>query len=106
MSATRLTSFKIHGRASFGAVIDTGIIDLGGRLGGRHPSLLALIRAGEAGLKDARAALTAWADYQLFEGEFLPPVLAPEKIICLSTNYPERTAQTQDCRESANTPNS
>jgi len=36
MSTTRLTSFKIHGRASFGAVIETGIIDLGGRLGGRY----------------------------------------------------------------------
>jgi hypothetical protein len=49
MSTTRLTSFKIHGRASFGAVIDAGMVDLGGRLGGRYPSLLALIRAGEVG---------------------------------------------------------
>ena len=72
MSATRLTSFKIHGRASFGAVIDTGIIDLGGRLGGRYPSLLALIRAGEAGLKDARAALTAWACFCALAAEATP----------------------------------
>ncbi len=105
MSATRLTSFKIHGRASFGAVIDTGIIDLGGRLGGRYPSLLALIRAGDAGLKDARAALTAWADYQLSEVEFLPPVLAPEKIICVGINYPERAAEYKDGREKPKYPN-
>jgi len=105
MSATRLTSFKIHGRASFGAVIETGIIDLGGRLGGRYPSLLALIRAGEAGLKDARAALTAWADYQLSEVEFLPPVLAPEKIICVGINYPERAAEYKDGREKPKYPN-
>ncbi len=105
MSATRLTSFKIHGRASFGAVIETGIIDLGGRLGGRYPSLLALIRAGEAGLKDSRAALTAWADYQLSEVEFLPPVLAPEKIICVGINYPERAAEYKDGREKPKYPN-
>ena len=105
MSATRLTSFKIHGRASFGAVTDAGIIDLGGRLGGRYPSLLALIRAGEAGLKDARAALTAWADYQLSEVEFLPPVLAPEKIICVGINYPERAAEYKDGREKPKYPN-
>jgi 2-keto-4-pentenoate hydratase/2-oxohepta-3-ene-1,7-dioic acid hydratase in catechol pathway len=105
MSATRLTSFKIHGRASFGAVIETGLIDLGGRLGGRYPSLLALIRAGEAGLKDARAALTAWADYRLSEVEFLPPVLAPEKIICVGINYPERNAEYKDGREQPKYPN-
>src|SRR5947207_11966100 len=105
MSATRLTSFKIHGRASFGAVIDTGIVDLGGRLGGRYPSLLALIRAGEAGLKDARAALTAWADYRLSEIEFLPPVLAPEKIVCVGINYPERSAEYKDGRETPKYPN-
>src|SRR6266478_4943380 len=105
MSATSLTSFKIHGRASFGAVIDAGIVDLGGRLGGRYPSLLALIRAGEAGLKDARAALTAWADYRLSEVEFLPPVLAPEKIICVGINYPERAAEYKDGREKPKYPN-
>ncbi|HYK81495.1 MAG TPA: fumarylacetoacetate hydrolase family protein [Micropepsaceae bacterium] len=105
MSATRLTSFKIHGRASFGAVIETGLIDLGGRLGGRYPSLLALIRAGETGLKDARAGLTAWADYRLSEVEFLPPVLAPEKIICVGINYPERNAEYKDGREQPKYPN-
>src|SRR4029077_21032058 len=84
---------------------ETGLIDLGGRLGGRYPSLLALIRAGETGLKDARASLTAWADYRLSEVEFLPPVLAPEKIVCVGINYPERTAEYKDGREKAKYPN-
>src|SRR6266700_3763610 len=105
MSATRLTSFKIHGRASFGAVIDAGIIDLGGRLGGRRIMKKTMIRAGEAGLKDARAALTAWADYQLSEVEFLPPVLAPEKIVCVGINYPERNEEYKDGREKPKYPN-
>jgi len=64
MPGTRLTSFAIHGRVSFGAVTDAGMVDLGGRLGGRYGSLLALIRAGEAGLKDVRtASATPFADY-------------------------------------------
>jgi len=106
MPATRLTSFSIHGRASFGAVIDSGIVDLGGRLGGKYSSLLALIQAGEAGLKDARAAAAfPFADYKLDEIEFLRPVLFPEKIVCVGINYPERTAEYKDGREKPKYPN-
>jgi len=105
MTGLRLASFKIHGRPSFGAVTDAGMVDLGGRLGGRYPSLLAMIRAGDAGLRDARAALTAWADYRLSELEFIPPVPAPEKIVCVGINYPERNAEYKDGREKPKYPN-
>ncbi len=103
----RLTSFRIHGRDSFGAVIDAGMVDLGGRLGGKYRSALELIRAGEQGLTDARAAsATRFADYRLDEVEFLPPVLAPEKIICVGINYPERAAEYKDApREKPKYPN-
>ena len=105
MTGLRLASFKIHGRPSFGAVTDAGMVDLGGRLGGRYPSLLAMIRAGDAGLRDARAALTPWADYRFSELEFIPPVPAPEKIVCVGINYPERSAEYKDGREAPKYPN-
>jgi len=106
MPATRLTSFSIHGRTSFGAVTDTGMVDLGGRLGGKYSSLLALIQAGEAGLKEARAAFAfPFADYKLDQVEFLRPVLFPEKIVCVGINYPERTAEYKDGREKPKYPN-
>ena len=106
MPALRLTSFTIHGRTSFGAVTDAGMVDLGARLGGRYGSLLALIRAGEAGLKDARAASgTPFADYPLSDVEFLPPVPSPEKIICVGINYPERASEYKDGREKPKYPN-
>ena len=106
MPATRLTSFSIHGRTSYGAVIDAGMVDLGGRLGGKYSSLLSLIQAGEAGLKDARAATAfPFADYKLNEIEFLRPVLFPEKIVCVGINYPERTAEYKDGREKPKYPN-
>ena len=106
MPGTRLTSFSIHGRVSFGAVTDAGMVDLGGRLGGRYGSLLALIRAGEAGLKDARAAsATPFADHPLSDVTFRPPVLAPEKIVCVGINYPERANEYKDGREKPKYPN-
>ncbi len=106
MTATRLTSFSIHGRTSFGAVTGAGMVDLGGRLGGKYASLLSLIQAGEAGLKDARAASAfPFADYRLDEIEFLRPVLFPEKIVCVGINYPERSAEYKDGREKPKYPN-
>lgn len=107
MSTFRLASFRIHGRNSFGAVTDAGMVDLGGRLGGRYRSALELIAAGEQGLKDARvAAGTRFADYRLEEIEFLPPVLGPEKIICVGINYPERAEEYKDApRQKPNYPN-
>jgi len=106
MPSTRLTSFSIHGRTSFGAVTAAGMVDLGGRLGGKYSSLLSLIQAGEEGLKDARGASTfPFADYKLDEIEFLRPVLFPEKIVCVGINYPERTAEYKDGREKPKYPN-
>ncbi len=107
MGKFRLTSFRIHGRGSFGAVIDAGMVDLGGRLGGRYGSALDLIRAGEQGLIDARAAsATRFADYRLEEVEFLRPILQPEKIICVGINYPERAEEYKDApREKPKYPN-
>ena len=105
MPATRLTSFKIHGRTSFGAVTDLGTIDLGGRLGGRYASLFALIQAGEAGLRDARGVCwTPFADYPLSEVEFLRPVLFPEKIVCVGINYPERANEYNEYKDGREKP--
>ena len=107
MANFRLTSFRIRGRDSFGAVIDAGMVDLGGRLGGKYRSALELIRAGEQGLTDARAAsATRFADYRLDEIEFLPPVLRPDKIVCVGINYPERAEEYKDApREKPKYPN-
>jgi 2-keto-4-pentenoate hydratase/2-oxohepta-3-ene-1,7-dioic acid hydratase in catechol pathway len=107
MGKFRLTSFRIHGRNSYGAVTDAGMVDLGGRIGGRYRSALELIRAGEQGLADARAASgTRFADYKLEEIEFLPPVLGGEKIICVGINYPERAQEYKDApREQPKYPN-
>src|SRR5258707_15638135 len=72
----RLASFKTDGRTSYGAVTDSGIIDLGRKLS-QYPTLLDVFRA--QALPQARAAATGRPDYQIKDVEMLPPILAPEK---------------------------
>src|SRR4030081_1534147 len=89
----RLASFKVNGRSSYGAVTDGGIIDLARKLT-KYPSLLDVLRAQALG--EARAAATGPADHRLADVEMLPPVPAPEKIICVGINYPERATEYKD----------
>jgi 2-keto-4-pentenoate hydratase/2-oxohepta-3-ene-1,7-dioic acid hydratase in catechol pathway len=102
MASLRLATFKANGRVSYGAVTDTGIVDLGRKLA-KHATLLDVFRAGAIG--EARAAASGATDYQLKDVELLPPVLAPEKIICVGINYPERNAEYKDGREAPKYPN-
>jgi 5-carboxymethyl-2-hydroxymuconate isomerase len=81
----RLASYNAHGRTSFGVVEGDGVVDL--RLRGlRHASVLDIIKAGA--LDEAkRLAAGARADFKLADIELLPPVLSPEKILCIGINY-------------------
>ena len=98
----RLATFKANGRTSFGAVTDGGIVDLGRKLT-KYPTLLDVLRGQAVG--EARAAATGAADYQMKDVTFLPPLLTPEKIICVGINYPERSAEYKDNREPPKYPN-
>ena len=89
----RLASFKVNGRPSYGAVTDGGIIDLARRLP-KYPTLLDVFRAKAIG--EARAAATGPRDHRLADVELLPPIAAPEKIICVGINYPERATEYKD----------
>jgi 2-keto-4-pentenoate hydratase/2-oxohepta-3-ene-1,7-dioic acid hydratase in catechol pathway len=97
----RLVSFRVNGRSSYGAVTDNGIVDLGKKL--KYPTLLDVFRAGA--VAEARAAASGAADYQIKDVELLPPITAPEKIICVGINYPERNAEYKDGREPPKYPN-
>ncbi|HUB97020.1 MAG TPA: fumarylacetoacetate hydrolase family protein [Stellaceae bacterium] len=88
----KLMSFKRGGRASYGAVIGDGVVDLAPRLGDAFPDLRALI-AGNGLARAAAAAKGASPDHALAEIEFLPPVPVPEKIICVGVNYADRNEE-------------
>ncbi|HEY0301773.1 MAG TPA: fumarylacetoacetate hydrolase family protein, partial [Rhizomicrobium sp.] len=95
----KLASYKVRGRGSFGAVIgddaNLGVVDLKTRLAPRFNSVLDLLR--EDGLDAARAAVQGVrADFPVSEVEWLAPVLAPEKILCIGINYANRNADYGD----------
>ena len=82
----KLVSFTMSGGSSWGVATGTGVIDMGRRLGGRYPSLRALLAA-DAIPAAAEAARTAKPDHALSEIALLPPIPDPDKIICLGNNY-------------------
>ncbi|MGO9627791.1 MAG: fumarylacetoacetate hydrolase family protein [Xanthobacteraceae bacterium] len=84
----RLASYHLRGRPSFGAVVGDGIVDLRARLS-RFATLLEVFRA--QALDQAKAAVAGVRpDVPLSEVELLPPLLAPEKILCIGINYKNR----------------
>ena len=84
----RLASYKMRGRPSFGAVVGDGVVDLRSRLS-RSPSLLEVFRA--QALDQAKTAIAGVRpDVPLSEVELLPPLAAPEKILCIGINYANR----------------
>lgn len=93
----RFLSFARHGKASFGAVIDSGVVDLGAK----HPELPDLRGA----IRDNRLAaladeaIAAEADCGLQDIEFLPTIPNPEKIICIGVNYANRNEEYKDGTE-------
>jgi 2-keto-4-pentenoate hydratase/2-oxohepta-3-ene-1,7-dioic acid hydratase in catechol pathway len=98
----KLASFKANGRTSYGAVTGSGIIDLGRKLT-KYGTLLDVFRAGAVG--EAKAAATGPADVQLKDVEMLPPILTPDKNICVGINYPDRAAEYKDGKDAPKYPN-
>jgi 2-keto-4-pentenoate hydratase/2-oxohepta-3-ene-1,7-dioic acid hydratase in catechol pathway len=86
----RLASYNLRGRQSFGAVVGDGIVDLRGRLS-RFTTLVEVFRA--QALPEAKAAAEGVrAEMPLTAVELLPPLVAPEKILCIGINYANRGA--------------
>jgi 2-keto-4-pentenoate hydratase/2-oxohepta-3-ene-1,7-dioic acid hydratase in catechol pathway len=84
----RLASYNLRGRPSFGVVVGEGIVDLRSRLS-RFGTLLDVFRA--QALDEAKAAIAGVRpDVPVAEVELLPPLTAPEKILCIGINYANR----------------
>ncbi|CAL8968737.1 MULTISPECIES: fumarylacetoacetate hydrolase family protein [Rhodoplanes] len=100
----RLASYITHGRSGFGAVVGNGVVDMRLRMGPRFPTLLDVLR--EGALDELRAgAAGVRPDYPLADVRFLPPVVGPEKIICVGVNYTGRSGEFQDPAEDSKFPN-
>jgi 5-carboxymethyl-2-hydroxymuconate isomerase len=91
----KLATFTYDGRQTWGAVVSGGVIDLGARLEDRYPRLIDLI-AHQAVSAAADMAAVSETDYPLSDITFLPPILCPEKIVCIGVNYGDRNAEYKD----------
>ncbi|HEY4440397.1 MAG TPA: fumarylacetoacetate hydrolase family protein [Candidatus Elarobacter sp.] len=99
----RLLSFAAGGRTSFGAALDGGVVDLAPRLDG-IADLRTLIERDALDAVRAALASSSAADFRLDEIAFLPPIIAPEKILCIGVNYRDRNAEYRDGSEAPQYP--
>ena len=95
MTSPRLVTYSIRGSTHYGAIVDGGVVDLSARFGKDYPTLREVIAAG-ALLKLADDAERRSLDHALDAISFQPPIPAPEKIICIGVNYPDRNAEYKD----------
>lgn len=80
----KLASFERRGRPSYGAVINGGIAEAAAGFRRQYGSLRAVLDA------DAQQELAANLEDEIVissEIEFLPPVVKPDKILCVGVNY-------------------
>jgi 2-keto-4-pentenoate hydratase/2-oxohepta-3-ene-1,7-dioic acid hydratase in catechol pathway len=89
----KFLSFERGGAASWGAVIDGGVVDLGKAMGGKYPTLRSAIE-GDALAEAAKAADSASPDATIDEITFLPVIPDPDKILCVGLNYKSHIEET------------
>ena len=92
----KLATFQLPGRApAYGLVRQDGIVELSARFADRWPTLREAIA--EGALADlCEAGAEASVDHPLSAVKLLPPIPAPEKIICIGVNYPDRNEEYKD----------
>jgi 2-keto-4-pentenoate hydratase/2-oxohepta-3-ene-1,7-dioic acid hydratase in catechol pathway len=103
MTSSRLATFSIDGSTGYGAVTDDGIVDLSARYGKAYPTLREVIAAGVL-IKLAEEAEKHSPDFALDKITWQPPIPAPEKIICIGVNYPDRNAEYKDGQDAPKYP--
>jgi 2-keto-4-pentenoate hydratase/2-oxohepta-3-ene-1,7-dioic acid hydratase in catechol pathway len=91
----RLATLSVNGTIRYGAIVDGGIVDLSARYGKVFPTLREVIAAGALRRLGEDSAKLA-PDVALNAITWLPPIPAPEKIICIGVNYPDRNEEYKD----------
>jgi 2-keto-4-pentenoate hydratase/2-oxohepta-3-ene-1,7-dioic acid hydratase in catechol pathway len=103
MASSRIATFSVDGLTKYGAVVEGGMVDLSARFAKDYPTLREAIAAGALRqLSDAAAKYSP--DHALDTIAWLPPIPAPEKIICIGVNYPDRNAEYKDGQDAPKYP--
>jgi 2-keto-4-pentenoate hydratase/2-oxohepta-3-ene-1,7-dioic acid hydratase in catechol pathway len=91
----KIASFEKDGLASYGVVINSGIIDLGTRLGSEFPALIDVLRANAIDIIHSEIKGQE-PDFLMGDVVLQIPVPSPEKIICIGVNYGNRNDEYKD----------
>ncbi len=103
MKLPRLATYSVKGATRYGAVLENGIVDLSARHAKDYPTLREVISAGKlVSLSEEAASRTP--DHALGDITWLPPIPAPEKLICIGVNYPDRNAEYKDGQDAPKYP--
>ncbi|WP_375307567.1 fumarylacetoacetate hydrolase family protein [Bradyrhizobium sp. A11] len=103
MSRPRFISFTRNGAPGYGLLVDRGVVDLSGRHGKRWPSLREVIEDGVL-LSLAEESDARPADFPVEDIRYEIPVPAPEKIICVGVNFPDRNEEYKDGQAAPSNP--
>lgn len=103
MPPTQFISFTRDGHHGYGVLAGDGVIDLWSRHGARWPTLREVITDG-ALLGLARDAANLTPDFPVSEVRLEIPVPAPEKIICVGVNFPDRNEEYKDGQAAPSNP--
>jgi len=99
----RLAGFFHAGQRKYGLLSEGGLVDLSARFGAEYPTLREVIEAGRLmHLAETGAGLPPEIDPAEVVWDI--PVPAPEKIICVGVNFPDRNAEYKDGKEAPPNP--
>ena len=95
MTYPRFASFSTSKRKGYGLIVGDGVIDLSARFGAKYPTLREVVEANAfTQLLDAVAGHAP--DFSLSEITYEIPIPAPEKLICVGVNFPDRNEEYKD----------
>jgi 2-keto-4-pentenoate hydratase/2-oxohepta-3-ene-1,7-dioic acid hydratase in catechol pathway len=99
----RLATFTAGGRQRYGAITGRGVVDFSAWHGGKWPSLCEVIESGalRALAEEAEAIAPDFAESEI---AYNIPIPAPEKIICVGVNYPDRNEEYRDGQAAQSNP--
>lgn len=103
MTFAKFATFAAAGGQGYGLVTQDGIIDLSRRYGSKWPTLREVVADGAlTKLADEASALAP--DLSIADIRFEIPVPAPEKIICVGVNFPDRNEEYRDGQAAPSNP--
>jgi 2-keto-4-pentenoate hydratase/2-oxohepta-3-ene-1,7-dioic acid hydratase in catechol pathway len=90
----KFLSFVSKGKASYGAVVGGGVVDLGKRVGKKYPTLRSALKHGKLVELAKVAARAKKPDLKLSQIKYLPVLPDVRKIICVGLNYKAHREET------------